>query len=262
MARWLIDLLRPWSFRGKVRLLQPWVPRHGVREAVVHGVRMRLDLEDFIQRMVYLGCYERWETRVVRSHLRPGMTFVDVGANVGYFALLAARQVGPTGRVFAVEPSPYAADLLQQTLASNPLHQVRLARCALGAREDRLKLSRPDRGNHTPTLLTSDAEAGVVVPVRRLDDCLAEWNCDRVDLLKMDVEGFESRVLDGATEALARHRILRVLCEFNQPWLLRAGSSSADLHRRFLDLGFRDVTGIPWNPDRELSNRLFALADA
>lgn len=261
MARWLIELLRPWSFRGKVRLLQPWVPRHGVREALVHGARMQLDLEDFIQRMVYLGCYERWETRVVRTHLRPGMTFVDVGANVGYFTVLAARQVGPSGHVFAVEPSPYAADLLRETLARNGLHHVRLSRCGLGAREDHLKLSIPARGNHTPTLLTSDGDDGIVVPVRRLDDCLAEWSCNHVDLLKLDVEGFESHVLDGANESLARHRIRRILCEFNQTWLRRAGSSSADLHRRLLGLGFRDVTGTRWNPDRELSNRLFALPD-
>ncbi len=259
MSSWLIEFLRPWSFRGKVRLLQPLIPRHGIREATIHGNRMRLDLEDFIQRMIYLGCYEPWETRVVRSLLRPGMTFLDIGANVGYFSLLASRIVGPSGHVLSLEPSPYVADLLQAAVDANQLSHVRLKRCGLGGIPGHLKLSIPGRGNHTPTLLTDDSEAGVTVPVERLDDCLADWKCDRVDLMKMDVEGYESYVLDGAPLALAEKRIRRVLCEFNNPWLQRAGSSSATLHKRFRDLGFEDVTGSPWEPDRELSNRLFAL---
>lgn len=262
MSRWLIEFLRPWSFRGKVRLLQPLVPRQGIRDAFIHGNHMRLDLEDYIQRMIYLGCYERWETRIVRSLLQPGMTFLDIGANVGYFALMAARIVGPSGRVLAVEPSPYVADLFQNAITANQLPHVHLERCGLAGSPGQLKLSIPGRGNHTPTLLTQPTEDGITVPVKRLDDCLAEWGCTQVDLMKMDVEGFEPFVLDGARDALAHRRIRQVLCEFNQPWLARAGSSSAQLHQRFLDLGFQDITGSPWQPHRELSNRLFRLAQA
>lgn len=259
MSNWLVEFLRPWSFRGKVRILQPLVPQSGIREAVVHGSRMRLDLEDYIQRMIYLGCYERWETKIVRAVLQPGMTFLDVGANIGYFSLLASNIVGPKGKVFAVEPSPYVADLFAEAITTNQITNIHLKRCGLGASAGSVSLSIPGRGNHTPTMLTDTGAPSLSVQVERLDDCLKEWNCNHIDLLKMDVEGFEGFVLDGAPEAFAQHRIRRVLCEFNNPWLQRAGSSSAKLYQRFRDLGFNDLSDSRWEPDKELSNRFLAL---
>ncbi len=97
MFDWLVQLLRPFSFRGKYRLLTALIPKQGQREACIFGVRSTLDLSDLIQRFIYLGCYEPLETAAVRKVLRPGMTFVDAGANIGYFTWLAARLVGPTG---------------------------------------------------------------------------------------------------------------------------------------------------------------------
>ena len=82
MLESLISALRPFQFKGKARLLGPWTPRSGMRVTVINGYRVELDLIDHIQRMMYLGAYERWETGVVRRLLRPGMCFVDVGANL------------------------------------------------------------------------------------------------------------------------------------------------------------------------------------
>ncbi len=108
----MVDLLRPYQFRGKARLLSRLVPRTGTRTSRVFGYRVELDLSELIQRMVYLGAFERWESRAVSRYLKPGMCFVDVGANIGYYSLLAARLVGSSGRVFAVEPSSRAASKL------------------------------------------------------------------------------------------------------------------------------------------------------
>ena len=109
MRNIVIDALRPIQFRGKAALLQHLVSHGGVRTARVHDCAMELDLCEFIQRMMYLGTYERHETRLVRKYLCPGMTFVDVGANVGYYTTLAAH-VGPKGKVFAVEPVSRRSD--------------------------------------------------------------------------------------------------------------------------------------------------------
>lgn len=255
----LVDLLRPVRFRGKARLLGRLVPRTGVRTATVHGYRMELDLADHIQRMIYLGAYERWETRVVRRLLRPGMCFVDVGANVGYFTLLAAGRVGPTGRVMAIEPSRYAADRLAAAIETNRVGNVRLERIGLGREEGAVILYDPLPDNHTPTMLGDPGSAGTTVRVRRLDDCLAEWGVDRIDLLKLDVEGYEPAVLDGAADSLAAGRIRAVLCEFNEHWLTRAGTTGDALRDRLLGLGLRDATGSKWASGGDL-NRLFVAA--
>ncbi len=90
----VIDFLRPVSFRGKPRVTSPLIPESGIVTARVFGAEMQLDLSNYIDRMIYLGCYEPLNTYRFRSLLSPGMTVVDVGANIGYFSLLAASIVG------------------------------------------------------------------------------------------------------------------------------------------------------------------------
>jgi FkbM family methyltransferase len=209
--------------------------------------------------MVYLGTYEPWETRVVRRHLKPGMCFVDVGANIGYFSLLASRVVGQTGRVVAFEPSRYAADRLDKALKDNNILNVRLERCALGKDPGEVILYDPLPDNHTPTILGTAGAPGAVVPLRRLDECLSSLRIDRVDLLKIDVEGFELAALQGASVSLREGRIRAIICEFNQDWLGRAGTSSSLLREHILQYGFEDVTETPWDEKAALSNRIFVL---
>jgi FkbM family methyltransferase len=249
IAESLINALRPIRFRGKARLLSRLVPRQGERTARVFGYRMRLDLTEHIQRMIYLGAFEREETRLVLRWLRPGMTVVDVGANVGYYALLAASRVGPRGRVFAVEPSPVAARRLERTIRENRLANVRLFPFALGERCGEASLGEPPPDNHTPSLLNSNGRGVMTVPIRTLDDCLEEWQVDGIDLLKVDIEGYEPFMLAGGRRALARGRVRALLCEFNDPWLRVAGSSSQSLYEMITGWGFRDVAKRPqWVP--------------
>ena len=194
---------------------------------------------------------------MVRRLLRPGMCFVDVGANIGYFTLLGARRVGPTGRVFAIEPSPYAADRLSQTIAANVIPQVRIERCGLGRRRGEVVLYDAAVGNHTPTMLGDPGGHGLVVPVRTLDECVREWNIDRIDLMKIDVEGYEPEVFAGAARTLADGKIKAVLCEFNVHWLARAGTTSREVYWGLLDQGFVDRSGIAGEPGNSaLENRL------
>jgi FkbM family methyltransferase len=245
IADLLLGLLRPYRFRGKARLLGGLAPRAGTRRARVFGATMDLDLSEFIQRMIYLGAYEREETALLLRHLRPGMTVVDVGANVGYYSLAAAARVGPTGRVIAVEPSPYAADRLERTIRDNRLSQVRVERHALGSRPGEFPLYQPLPDNHTPSLLGEPGRPAVSVSVRTLDACLQAWQVDRVDLLKVDVEGYEFEVLAGAATSLAGGRVGAILCEFNDFWLRQGGGSGDALYRHLRGLGFVDAAGDP-----------------
>jgi hypothetical protein len=81
----LIEVSRPYRFRGKFRLFDPFVPHEGERVATVFGYEMKLDLSRFVQRGMYIGNYERAETKLLRSFLKSGMTVLDVGANAGYY---------------------------------------------------------------------------------------------------------------------------------------------------------------------------------
>ena len=264
MVDFLMDTFRGVRFRGKARLFSRLLPATGRREARVFGYRMTLDLSGHVGRMIYLGAYEREETALVRRWLRPGMTFLDVGANLGYFTLLASRLVGPTGRVIACEPSPGLHAALVATLRDNALpatvHQL-----GLGDVDGEVTLYETPESHHnlTPSMLpSSDAASAVSVPVRRLDDCLDAWNVPKVDLLKIDVEGYEPRVFAGAERSLASGRIRALMCEFNYYWLRQAGCSPDDLHSHLTSLGFVDESGPPRFTPGCVDNRFFVHRSA
>lgn len=239
LADRIIAALRPFQF-PKYRLLSPLVPPTGRRRARVWGGTMELDLHDRIQRSVYLGCYERWETRQFHAVVKPGGTVVDVGANVGYFTALASRLVGASGRVFSVEPNPTCYRRLADMAARLPVANVRACPVALGERAGREVLYEPPAaaGNLDSTMSPQPGARAIDVACRTLDDCLEEWGVRAVDLLKIDVEGYEMRVFRGARRALRDRVIRRILCEVNEHWLWKQGTSGRELMQFLKEHGF------------------------
>jgi len=254
----LIDASRGFYFRGKGRLLERLGPQAGIKTCKVFGLTCTLDLVDTIQRQIYFGTFEPHETKLIRFYLRPGMTFVDVGANVGYFTALATKLVGRSGRVIAFEPSPYAFERLQQMVELNRLENVRPIQAGLSNQADRLKLylGRGSR-NHTPTMVPHENATAIEVPVETLDSIMENMGVDRIDFMKIDVEGHEPRVLEGARRLLREKRIRAILCEFNARWLNMAGSSEEKLLSLITGSGLVEVDHHSNNS--ALENRLFLL---
>jgi FkbM family methyltransferase len=256
----LSNLLRPLTFRGKARLLHRLCPKEGERDAEIFGYRISLDCGDYIQRSMYLGTFEPFESSEVKSYLREGMTFVDVGANVGYYTLLAASLVGSRGRVFAFEPSAYAFGRLEETIRKNKLKQVQAIQAGLGETNGESQLFVSHRkGNHTPSMVPNAGGSPVAVPLLRLDDYLAEHKVDHVDFMKIDVEGFEPNVIRGARKYLERGKIHAILCEFNAHWLTANKSSSHALYELLMSHGFKSASGEP-KLDARVQNILFTIA--
>ena len=160
----------------------------------------RCDLRDRMMREVcFTGRYEPQETALLQLLLRSGMTFVDVGANWGYFSLAAARMVGPAGRVVSVEADPRACRTLRANVARNTLDAVAVVEMAASDRSGTLQLQEyeadaSDSGSYGVTSTTTVVGGGraFTVAARALDDVLDEAGVDRVDLLKMDIEGARS----------------------------------------------------------------------
>lgn len=201
------------------------------------GWRFRCDLRDALMREAYLtGRYEPQETALVRRILHPGMTFVDVGSNWGYFTLLACDAVGPSGLVVSIEADPRAARALRANLDANNLDSTRVFAVAAAARPGRLSMQDylPDAGevgNFGLARATTLAPGGRTfeIAARRLDDVLDEAGVDRVDLLKMDIEGAEAGALDGLAGRLGGGRVTRVLLELHEYHLRDLGSSPTEV---------------------------------
>ena len=166
--------------------------------------------------------YEPHVTRVVRGALRPGHTFVDVGANVGYFIALAAHIVGSTGKVIAVEPMDKNVQLLYATIWRNSFRQVDVFPYAASDADGLLPMmTGPGTSNGEVVLGSADeGMPSMFAQARRLDDLLADLRSIR--LLKIDIEGHELLALRGFAANLARHRP-EMLTEFH-PKCMRENS--------------------------------------
>ena len=198
----------------------------------------RCDLRDHIMREVcFTGRYEPQETALLKLLVRPGMTLVDVGANWGYFSLAAAHLVGSSGRVVSVEADPRACRTLRDNVARNGLEPVvRVLEMAASDRRGALRLQEyapgaSVSGNYGLTSTTTVVDGGrqFEVPARPLDEAMDESDIDRIDVLKMDIEGAEAAALRGLDRRLSDDRIGVIVLEVHPQHLLDQGSSVDDV---------------------------------
>ncbi|HEY0231709.1 MAG TPA: FkbM family methyltransferase, partial [Dokdonella sp.] len=175
--------------------------------------------------------YEPHVTAVLRERLRPGDVMLDVGANVGLLTLLGASLVGAQGRVIAVEPVARTRALLARSAQANRFEQIRIIAAAASDRVGAIELrTHPATSNSARPAAAGerlrDAQgSGVRVPTIVLDDALA--SLERLDLVKLDIEGMEPLAVRGLQRTLARWRPL-LLSEFH-PWAIERATATAPI---------------------------------
>lgn len=185
--------------------------------------------------------YEPEETEQLRQVLKPTNIFVDIGANLGYYTTFAAKQVGAGGRVIAFEPSPYNYSLLERNVHANNFTNVTTLNMALGNHSGTVELSMSDSnyGDNRISVGGSDS-AGMTtekVKIGTLDEILKSLDIDRIDCIKMDVQGFEGYVCEGMVETLARANVT-VFTEFWPNGIRATGKDPIEFLELFRRLGY------------------------
>jgi FkbM family methyltransferase len=199
------------------------------------------------------GVYESEVAAFLQDHLRPGGVFVDVGANIGVFTLLAARRVGPAGKVIAVEASPRVFSYLEHNVRANGLTNVSLKHTAASHQESPgvpfydAPLDHFGMGALSPQFNAQPTP----VRARKLDAILAEEKLGRVDLMKLDVEGFEADVFRGASQLLAAETPPLIVFEFLDWAKARMPNGKVGDAQRIL----RDCGYTLWRLDDFMKNR-------
>ncbi len=187
---------------------------------------------------VSLGQYEPKTTSIFRSLIAEGMAVVDIGANLGYFTLIAAGKVGPSGKVFSYEPDPHNFALLKKNIDANNFRQAMAIPLALSDQAGTRELF---FGDNQCTLSFADkrgAGRSETVQTDTLDNSLKAFGSPRIDIIKMDIEGAEPIALEGMKETIARSPKLAMLFEYHPNAIERIGLSPLAFLKRIEELGF------------------------
>ena len=236
-------------------MLRAWLrkPRAPV-DADVLGSRMHLLPSEFVdvQLLFHPHLYDHRELAWLRRNLPKGGIFLDAGAHIGLYTLFAARCVGPTGRVVAVEADPETHARLSGHVQANGLQQVTPLQVGLSHETTTLSLGRDKTGNRGRSSFLFPRDEAVQVPCRPLYDVLRDQGIDQLDGAKFDVEGMEFRVLRRFLQEAPRSMWPRfTVIEHYPHWNEAAGGDAIDLLRSH---GYR----IAWASKRD-QNRILTL---
>ncbi|MEZ5422429.1 MAG: FkbM family methyltransferase [Pyrinomonadaceae bacterium] len=229
------------SFLARVPPKHIDYPRNSWRTAEANGITLSLDISDLIGWYVYWGLTDAPRKRLY-SLIEPGDCVIDIGANLGETALNAARLVGPDGRVFALEPFPANFELLSTNIGLNTFENITIINKAIGAENQILQMVVADENNAGMNRISdassSESQKTTDVEVTKLDDLVTQLGIRKIDLIKVDVEGFEMNVLHGAASVLKAHRP-KLFVEVIDTYLRRQGSSTAEVLALLESLDYR-----------------------
>jgi FkbM family methyltransferase len=225
------------------RVIRPWglFKNTEIITSYDKTLKIKLSLRDWIQQQIYFfDYYDERGIRFIQSHLKPGDTFVDVGANIGAYALVAAKLVGNDGQVIAFEPVTQVRNRLIENGSLNQLYQLKVESLALFDKNTELALhisSKENFGMSSMHAHDEDSGSTEIVQTARLDDYVEDQFINKIDLIKMDIEGAELFALNGMKSTLMRLKPL-VLIEICTEVLEGTDLRTDEIYAFFEDLDY------------------------
>jgi FkbM family methyltransferase len=218
----------------------PYYARLARGEVCVRGLRMFLP-QDPDSLGYLMGTFEQHTCELFDRLIEEGMTVVDAGANIGFYSLLAARKVGPTGRVFAFEPEPANFALLGKNVEINGYRNIQTFPEALTTKKGRVALyiSREGSGSHSIYRDNAVSSENIEVESISFDDFWEAEGRPSIGFIKMDIEGAEAAALEGMQRFLNATPSLTMISEFFPGALRAAGTEPESYLRRLAALGFQ-----------------------
>ncbi|MGO4387120.1 FkbM family methyltransferase [Microvirga sp. 2YAF29] len=208
LTRWVIDRTRGLPGGWMARRFALMLRRVGMKslkgqplDLETFGVRMRLSPYKNVceRRILFTPQYfDIDEIKLIAARAREGFTFIDVGSNVGWYALLVARKTEASSRILAVEPQPEIFDRLIYNIRQNPFATIKAVDCAVADKTGELTLFLDplNRGEASLKIVNSSQTETIRVPTVTLLDLVKREGFERLDALKLDVEGAEDLILD------------------------------------------------------------------
>ncbi len=213
----------------------------------VNGVRFRFFKSSLSMHLFINPNYIKDDLGYLKKYLKPGDNFIDVGANIGTWANLSANAVGPNGKVICFEPHPLIFTYLSGNIKLNNFNNIEANNVGCSDKEGKLFFSQNlDSMNH----VTFDPVNSITIPVKNLDSFTENLNV--INLIKIDVEGFELNVLKGAEKTLEKTKV--VIFESNGAFQKKYGYQTSDILTLLMKKGFKIFKIVDNNEYLELSS--------
>ena len=208
--------------------------------AEVFGNKLFLSKKGLALTVSHYGTYEELEAKIMEEKIEIGNIVVDVGANIGLHTLNMARIVGSTGQVFAFEPDPSNFEILKKNVKINNYKNIILEQKAVGDKHGRTTLYQSDHpGKHRIFPQTEQAKSQVQVELTNLDNYFDSDMIDKINFIKIDVEGLEFSVLKGMKNILKNSKKIKILFEFVPKDTIEAGFIPIELLNYLTSNGFK-----------------------
>jgi len=229
------------------------------RPAERNGMRFNLNVSDYIEHYSYFGFYDN-EFESLMALGQGKKSVFDIGSNIGFVALNLSAQLAEGGKLYAFEPDPTNFSSLQANVALNPEAPVIIENKGLGNEEGQLKLVVDTPENRGGNRIVKDAQSDfTLVDITTLDLYCSRNSIETIDMIKIDVEGFEMNVLKGGQQMISTHKP-ELFIEINDVHL-RLQHNSAEEVIRFLEQYYSKIydagTNEPVDSTQDFSNRHF-----
>ena len=206
------------------------------------GVKMYVDLVDPHTWNLALGKDdETMIKKIFLDRIKENSTVIDVGAHVGEFSLIASKKIGPTGKLISIEPFEKAAEQLRKNFLLNGFSNYVILQEAIGQRSGKKTIYENEIRNGAyldPILYGTQLSNTTEITVETIDDIISSKKIEKVDVLKIDVDGFEYEVLTGCKESFKEKKICSIICEVHFEHLRKKGLSIGDINKILKDSGF------------------------
>jgi len=201
----------------------------------INGVKMHLDITNPHTWDLHNNKkYEDDVKKIFLNKINEGDTVIDVGANIGYFSLLAAKKIGSKGKIFAIEPMKQANNWLKKNLKLNDFKNDEVLEVAIGDKQGIMKMYKKSESSEmiilNPTISKKDLIICGEINIETIDNIISQKKIEKVNLLKIDVEGFEYEALLGCKESFKANKIENIICEIHTKYLKNRGIDEQNIY--------------------------------
>jgi FkbM family methyltransferase len=211
-----------------------------------NGIKLNLNIKSKFSEILVHGPFELEEQCFLKYFLKRNGVFIDVGSNIGLFSLIASKRVGKKGKVYSFEPTPETFKWLQLNISVNRIKNIYASNIAVSNNSGKQEFKISGDGYDAWNSFGIPSEGKVIEKIQvntiTFDDFICLNNLERIDLIKIDVEGWEINVLKGGKKYFNKCTSAAILIEFTDINLQNAGFSSTELYNLLISYGYKLFT--------------------